>query len=167
MQIQVERDADHPSSELGRIDLTAVHARIRDLLHGIATAREEVFAQWGDAYRRTGSAQGFRPLAASSSLVFRPGITLNGAMLLLPLYFQVLRGTTVLRVPQLLVPQGQGILASRILAGFQQAFWWAMACGTAIMPVSVSPPGRLPAGPEEVLKAWPSTAGGAGGVRRL
>ncbi len=38
-------------------------------------------------------------------------------MLLLPLYFQELRGTTVLTAGLLLVPQGLGTLASRPLAG--------------------------------------------------
>lgn len=50
-------------------------------------------------------------------LLFLSGITLYGAMLLLPLYFQQLRGTTVLVAGLLLIPQGLGTLASRSLAG--------------------------------------------------
>ncbi|MGV8977091.1 MAG: MDR family MFS transporter [Cellulomonas sp.] len=57
------------------------------------------------------------PLASSSLLLFLSGITLYGAMLLLPLYFQELRGTTVLEAGLLLIPQGLGTLASRSLAG--------------------------------------------------
>lgn len=57
------------------------------------------------------------PLASSSLLLFLSGITLYGAMLLVPLYFQELRGTTVLEVGLLLIPQGLGTLASRSLAG--------------------------------------------------
>lgn len=57
------------------------------------------------------------PLASSSLLLFLSGITLYGAMLLLPLYFQQLRGTTVLEAGLLLIPQGLGTLASRGLAG--------------------------------------------------
>jgi EmrB/QacA subfamily drug resistance transporter len=57
------------------------------------------------------------PLASSSLLLFLSGITLYGAMLLLPLYFQELRGTTVLVAGLLLIPQGLGTLASRSLAG--------------------------------------------------
>ena len=57
------------------------------------------------------------PLASSSLLLFLSGITLYGAMLLLPLYFQELRGTTVLVAGLMLIPQGLGTLASRSLAG--------------------------------------------------
>lgn len=57
------------------------------------------------------------PLASSSLLLFLSGITLYGAMLLLPLYFQQLRGTTVLVAGLLLIPQGLGTLASRSMAG--------------------------------------------------
>ncbi|GAA4392452.1 MDR family MFS transporter [Tsukamurella soli] len=57
------------------------------------------------------------PLASSSLLLFLSGVTLYGAMILLPLYFQELRGTSVLMAGVLLVPQGLGTLASRSLAG--------------------------------------------------
>jgi len=57
------------------------------------------------------------PLASSSLLLFLSGISLYGAMLLLPLYFQELRGTTVLVAGLMLIPQGLGTLASRSLAG--------------------------------------------------
>jgi EmrB/QacA subfamily drug resistance transporter len=57
------------------------------------------------------------PLASAALGLFLTGITLYGAMLLLPLYFQELRGTTVLTAGLLLIPQGLGTLASRPLAG--------------------------------------------------
>ena len=57
------------------------------------------------------------PLASSSLLLFLSGVTLYGGMLLLPLYFQQLRGTTVLEAGLLLIPQGLGTLASRPFAG--------------------------------------------------
>jgi len=57
------------------------------------------------------------PLASSSLLLFLSGFTLYGAMLLLPLYFQQLRGTTVLEAGLLLIPQGVGTLLSRPMAG--------------------------------------------------
>ena len=57
------------------------------------------------------------PLASSSLLLFLSGITLYGAMLLMPLYFQELRGTSALGAGLLLIPQGLGTLASRSLAG--------------------------------------------------
>jgi EmrB/QacA subfamily drug resistance transporter len=57
------------------------------------------------------------PLASSSLLLFLSGFTLYGAMLLMPIYFQQLRGTSVLGAGLLLIPQGLGTLASRSLSG--------------------------------------------------
>ncbi|RNI21716.1 MDR family MFS transporter [Flexivirga caeni] len=57
------------------------------------------------------------PLASSSALLFLSGITLYGAMLLLPLYFQQLRGTSVLQAGLLLIPQGIGTLVTRSISG--------------------------------------------------
>lgn len=58
-----------------------------------------------------------RPLAASASLMFLTGASLYGAMLLLPLSFQELRGTDALGAGLLLIPQGIGSLLSRSIAG--------------------------------------------------
>lgn len=58
-----------------------------------------------------------RPLASSSTLLFLSGIAAYGAMLLIPLYFQQLRGTSVLQAGLLLIPQGIGTLISRAVAG--------------------------------------------------
>ena len=58
-----------------------------------------------------------RPLAASAALMFLTGASLYGAMLLLPLYFQELRGTDALGAGLLLIPQGVGSLLSRSIAG--------------------------------------------------
>jgi EmrB/QacA subfamily drug resistance transporter len=58
-----------------------------------------------------------RPLAASASLMFLTGASLYGAMLLLPLSFQELRGTDALGAGLLLIPQGVGSLLSRSIAG--------------------------------------------------
>jgi EmrB/QacA subfamily drug resistance transporter len=58
-----------------------------------------------------------RPLAASATLMFLTGASLYGAMLLLPLYFQELRGADALGAGLLLIPQGVGSLLSRSLAG--------------------------------------------------
>jgi EmrB/QacA subfamily drug resistance transporter len=57
-----------------------------------------------------------RPLAASTAVMFLSGIALYGAMLLLPLYWQNVRGTTVLVAALLLIPQGIGSLLSRTVA---------------------------------------------------
>ncbi|ASR46004.1 hypothetical protein B4V02_04530 [Paenibacillus kribbensis] len=58
-----------------------------------------------------------RSLAVSTTLLFLSGLTTYGAMLLLPLYFQQVRGESVLISGLLLVPQGVGMLLTRSLAG--------------------------------------------------
>ncbi|MFF0067271.1 MDR family MFS transporter [Streptomyces sp. NPDC005279] len=58
-----------------------------------------------------------RALASSSALLFLGGITLYGAMMLLPLYFQQVRGEDALGAGLLLIPQGVGALFARTLAG--------------------------------------------------
>jgi EmrB/QacA subfamily drug resistance transporter len=58
-----------------------------------------------------------RPLAASSALAFLTGASLYGALFLLPLYWQELRGDSALVAGLLLIPQGVGTLVSRRLAG--------------------------------------------------
>ncbi|WP_405109206.1 MDR family MFS transporter [Paenibacillus sp. FSL K6-1217] len=58
-----------------------------------------------------------RSLTVSSTLLFLSGLTTYGAMLLLPLYLQQVRGESVLISGLLLVPQGIGMLLTRSLAG--------------------------------------------------
>lgn len=58
-----------------------------------------------------------RAVASSSAVLFLSGASLYGAMLLLPLFFQVLHGTDALKAALLLIPQGVGALLSRTLAG--------------------------------------------------
>jgi EmrB/QacA subfamily drug resistance transporter len=58
-----------------------------------------------------------RPLAISSLLMFLMGFALYGAMLLLPLFWQELRGHDALEAGLLLIPQGVGSLLSRSLGG--------------------------------------------------
>jgi EmrB/QacA subfamily drug resistance transporter len=57
------------------------------------------------------------PLASASILQFFGGISLFGALLLVPLYFQELRGTTALGAGLVLIAQGAGTLASRSFIG--------------------------------------------------
>lgn len=54
-----------------------------------------------------------RSFAASSALVFLTGLALFGSMLLLPLYYQRLRGESVVAAGLLLAPQGLGSLLAR------------------------------------------------------
>jgi EmrB/QacA subfamily drug resistance transporter len=58
-----------------------------------------------------------RSFAASAALLFLSGIALYGAMLLLPLYYQQVRGLSALAAGLLLAPQGVGMLLTRSWAG--------------------------------------------------
>lgn len=55
--------------------------------------------------------------SASSVLLFLTGVVTNGAMLLLPLYYQQVRGESVLLAGLLLIPQGVGMLLTRSWVG--------------------------------------------------
>jgi EmrB/QacA subfamily drug resistance transporter len=55
--------------------------------------------------------------STSTALMFLSGFVLYGALLLVPLYFQDVRGHDPLRTGLLLAPQGIGVLLSRGLAG--------------------------------------------------
>jgi EmrB/QacA subfamily drug resistance transporter len=59
----------------------------------------------------------YRPLSSASTVQFFAGIALFGATLLVPLYFQELRGTTALGAGLFLIAQGAGTLASRSFIG--------------------------------------------------
>jgi EmrB/QacA subfamily drug resistance transporter len=58
-----------------------------------------------------------RPVVSASAVLFFSGFSLYGAMLLLPLYYQEVRGVSALTAGIMLVPQGVGALLSRGLAG--------------------------------------------------
>jgi EmrB/QacA subfamily drug resistance transporter len=58
--------------------------------------------------------RGFGPAAATSLML---GVALFGAMLLLPLYFQIVRGRTPFGTGLLLAPQGLGAAAAITIAG--------------------------------------------------
>jgi len=58
-----------------------------------------------------------RPVASSSAVLFFSGFSLYGAMLLMPLYYQDVRGTAALAAGVMLVPQGIGTVLSRTVAG--------------------------------------------------
>jgi EmrB/QacA subfamily drug resistance transporter len=59
----------------------------------------------------------YRPVGSASGVLFFSGFSLYGAMLLLPLYYQEVRGASALAAGIMLVPQGVGALFSRQLAG--------------------------------------------------
>jgi EmrB/QacA subfamily drug resistance transporter len=58
-----------------------------------------------------------RTFTGASSLLFLAGLSIYGAMLLLPLYFQQVRHDSALVAGLLMVPQGIGSIAPRTLAG--------------------------------------------------
>jgi len=82
------------------------------------------------------------PLASSSLLLSLSGIALYGAMLLLPLYFQQLRGMSALAAGALLIPQGVGTFFSRSIAGRlsdTMGSRWLSVAGFALTAVSTVP----------------------------
>lgn len=85
---------------------------------------------------------GHRSVASASALLLLSGAALYGGMLLLPLYFQDLRGVDPLRAGLLLVPQGIGTFFSRRIAGRLMdsigAKWVALA-GFAIVGLATVP----------------------------
>lgn len=58
-----------------------------------------------------------RPVASSSTLLFFSGFSLYGAMFLLPLYYQQVRGASALAAGVMLIPQGVGTMLARTVAG--------------------------------------------------
>ena len=58
-----------------------------------------------------------RSLGSASAVLFTAGAAMYAAMFLLPLYFQQLRGESVLHAGLLLIPQGVGALAARFVVG--------------------------------------------------
>jgi MFS family permease len=58
-----------------------------------------------------------RAFAGASGLMFLAGLSIYGAMLLLPLYFQQARGYSALTAGLLLVPQGVGSILPRTIVG--------------------------------------------------
>ncbi|MEN0128841.1 MAG: DHA2 family efflux MFS transporter permease subunit [Brevundimonas sp.] len=82
------------------------------------------------------------PLRTSSILMFLTGIGLYGAMLLLPLYWQQVRGADALGAGLLLVPQGVGALASRTIAGRLTdsiGGRWVAVAGFAVVSIATIP----------------------------
>jgi len=57
------------------------------------------------------------PFTGSAALMFLFGFTLFGAMLLLPLYYQQVRGASALEAGLMLAPQGAGTMLALVLVG--------------------------------------------------
>jgi EmrB/QacA subfamily drug resistance transporter len=58
-----------------------------------------------------------RSLGTASAVLFTAGAAMYAGMFLLPLYYQQLHGETVLHAALLLIPQGAGSLAARLVVG--------------------------------------------------
>jgi EmrB/QacA subfamily drug resistance transporter len=58
-----------------------------------------------------------RPFTGASVLMFLAGLSIYGAMLIIPLYFQQARGYSALTAGLLLVPQGVGSILPRTITG--------------------------------------------------
>jgi EmrB/QacA subfamily drug resistance transporter len=85
---------------------------------------------------------GRRPVASASAVLFFSGVALYGTMLLLPLYYQQVRGVSALTAGIMLVPQGIGTLLSRSAAGRLTDKTGARpvaACGFAIVALTTIP----------------------------
>ncbi|MEV6344276.1 MDR family MFS transporter [Actinoplanes sp. NPDC051851] len=83
-----------------------------------------------------------RPTWAATTLMFLSGASLYGAMLLLPLYWQELRGEDALGAGLLLIPQGVGSLLSRGVAAKlldRIAARWVAFLGFVLVGVATVP----------------------------
>ncbi len=118
--------------------------RARPLLAGLAAIG--VFTRRA-LRRRTESLVDLRllrhlPLASSTLLLFLSGVALYGAMLLIPLYFQQLRGMTPLVAGLLLIPQGVGTLLSRTPAARLSetiGSRWVVVAGFVLVTIGTVP----------------------------
>ncbi len=84
----------------------------------------------------------YRQLSSSVTVQFFAGITLYGALLLVPLYFQQVRGLSALQTGLLLIPQGLGTLAIRqYIARLSDSFGarWLVATGFLLVLVGTVP----------------------------
>ena len=94
--------------------------------------------------------------STSTALMFLSGFVLYGALLLVPLYFQDVRGHDPLRTGLLLAPQGIGVLLSRGVAGSltdRIGPRWVVATGLALAAAGTLPFALAGAGTSEWVLA--------------
>jgi EmrB/QacA subfamily drug resistance transporter len=90
-----------------------------------------------------------RSLRSASAVLFTAGAAMYAGMFLLPLYYQQLRGESVLHAGLLLIPQGVGALASRFVVGKLVEWFGARAvtiasfllAAVATVPFAMAGPG--------------------------
>jgi MFS family permease len=97
---------------------------------------------------------GLRSLGTASTVLFTAGAAIYAAMFLLPLYYQQLSGETVLHAGLLLIPQGVGSLAARLVVGKLVARLGArlVTIGSFLLAAAATVPFAF-AGPDTSL--WP------------
>jgi MFS family permease len=99
-----------------------------------------------------------RPVASSSAVLFFSGFSLYGAMLLMPLYYQDVRGATALAAGIMLVPQGIGaVLSSTVVGGNIDRFGSRVIALAGFAVVAAATVPFALAGPhtsEWLLAAW-------------
>ncbi|GIP50290.1 MFS transporter [Paenibacillus sp. J53TS2] len=110
-----------------------------------------------------------KSFTASSCLLFISGLSTYAGMLLLPLYYQQVRGESVLASGLLLIPQGIGMLLTRSLAGKLTdtiGSRWVVLCGTLLTLLGTLPFALGAADTSEVLLAVSLIVrgGGLGGL---
>jgi MFS family permease len=95
---------------------------------------------------------GLRSLGTASTVLFAAGAVMYTAMFLLPLYYQQLRGESVLDAGLLLIPQGVGSLAARFVVSKLVARFGArlVTIGSFLLAAAATVPFAL-AGPHTSL----------------
>lgn len=83
-----------------------------------------------------------RSLGSATAVLFTAGAVMYAGMFLLPLYFQQLRGESVLNAGLLLIPQGVGALASRLVIG--KLVDWFGARGVTIVSFLLAAVATIP-----------------------
>jgi EmrB/QacA subfamily drug resistance transporter len=93
-----------------------------------------------------------RSLGTAATVLFTAGAAMYAALFLLPLYYQQLRGETVLHAGLLLIPQGAGALAARFVVGKLVARLGArvVTVGSFLLAAAATVPFAL-AGPDTSL----------------
>jgi MFS family permease len=106
-----------------------------------------------------------RSFTGSAVLMFVFGLSLFGAMLLLPLYYQEVRGASALSAGLLLAPQGLGTLLPRLVIGRLTDRLGprpVVLAGTAIAVLGTVPFALAGAGTSEILLSLALVVRGAG-----
>lgn len=155
---------------LSRVEGSAGFTSLEVLLPlGVGVALVVAFAAW--ALPRAGDALinlrlfRHRSLASSSVVGLLLGATLYGALFLLPLYFQQVRGQDALGAGLLMIPQGVGALCSRRLSGaYTDRFGprWVGLVGFAAIAVATVPFAFVTADTSKVLLMAALVLRGAG-----